>query len=188
MYGKTTYKISVPVDKSFNPIDQTFFKGICWKIQRKCWNFIVLHFLKKIAFEDWCQQARTNLSSQDGSFDTHIDIVPNIFLSYGICHKMPKKWHLWHFMIFYDICHMIIFAINHVNIGTVLIRQISFVEFDRSFACCLSIHKIMGKCNAFYDFWKKVIFWRILRWLFPLWPNIIGGILRVLYLFQQGPL
>ena len=32
------------------------------------------------------------------------------------------------------------------------------VEFDRSFACCLSIHKIMGKCNAFYDYWKKLFF------------------------------
>ena len=32
------------------------------------------------------------------------------------------------------------------------------IEFDRNFACRLSIYKIMGKCNALYDFWNKLFF------------------------------
>ena len=32
------------------------------------------------------------------------------------------------------------------------------IGLDQNFACCLSIHRIMGKCNAFNDFRKKLFF------------------------------
>ena len=38
------------------------------------------------------------------------------------------------------------------------------IEFDWNFECCLSIHEIMGKYNALYDFWKNLFFWPTLKW------------------------
>ena len=32
------------------------------------------------------------------------------------------------------------------------------IEFDRNFACRLSIYDIMGKCNALFDFCNKYFF------------------------------
>ena len=107
MYWKTICKISVNFDKSFTPpIEQSFFKGIWQKIQRKYWNFSFLHFMEKIISVQGCEIAKPNLSNQDGSFDTHIDIdfdKPLLVANVIKCHKMPfyvnfTTYAIWHKM------------------------------------------------------------------------------------------
>ena len=92
MYGKTTCKILVKSDKSFTPpIEQTFFKGICQKIQRKYFLFSFLDFSSYFVLVKCLLATWITLSDQYASFDTHIAILYDILchMAYVIkCHKM----------------------------------------------------------------------------------------------------
>ena len=87
-------------------IANSFYKGICSKIQRKSCFFSFLNFLPNFLSGEWFYCLWLNLSDRYGSFDTHIDLLYDVLclMAYVIkCHKMPYFAILWHF--FY-ISHM----------------------------------------------------------------------------------